>query len=153
MNLRDAMMALSCCLCGNALADPPADVMQIIRPADIKYVPSRFGPNFPIALLAGDPTQPGSYVARVKFPPGFMSPPHFHRETRYILVLKGTWWVGAGPSGNKDATFPVPAGSLVVHHGNKIHYDGAKDEEVELQILGIGPSVTTNVDAAGQPRQ
>lgn len=59
-----------------------------------------------------------------------MSPPHFHPEERYIAVLKGTWWVGAGPKWDRSATTPVPAGSFVVHHPNKIHYDGAKDEEL-----------------------
>jgi hypothetical protein len=66
--------------------------------------------------------------------------------------LKGTWWVGAGPKWDKDATTPVPAGSFVVHHPNKIHCDGAKDEEVTLQISGIGPSATSMVDEAGPPK-
>ena len=80
-------------------------------------------------------------------------PPHFHPETRYIVVLKGTWWVGSGPKWDRDATTPVPAGSLVVHHPNKIHYDGAKDEEVTLQIVGVGPSGTIPVDESGQPKK
>ena len=33
---------------------------------------------------------------------------------------------------------PVPAGSFVVHHPNKIHWDGAKDEEVIVQIMASG---------------
>jgi quercetin dioxygenase-like cupin family protein len=136
-----------------ALANPPTDVMQIVREAEIKWMPSRVVPGTQAAVLAGDPSQPGLYVVRVKFAPGAMSPPHFHPETRYILVLKGTWWVGAGPRGDRDATTPVAAGSLVVHHPNKIHYDGAKGEEVLLQIVGVGPSATTPVDESGQPKK
>ena len=136
-----------------ALADPPADVMQIVRDADVKWTPGQFGLGLQTAVLAGNPSQPGPYVVRVKFAPGTMSPPHFHPETRYILVLKGTWWVGAGPKWDRDATTPVSAGSLVVHHPNKIHYDGAKDEEVVLQIVGVGPSATTPVDESGQPKK
>ena len=70
-----------------------------------------------------------------------------------ILVLKGTWWVGAGPKWDRDATTPVSAGSLVVHHPNKIHYDGAKDEEVVLQIVSVGPSATSPVDESGQTKK
>ena len=136
-----------------ALADPPADVMQIVRDADVKWTSSQFGAGLQTAVLAGNPSQPGPYVVRVKFAPGTMSPPHFHPETRYILVLKGTWWVGAGPKWDRDATTAVSAGSLVVHHSNKIHYDGAKDEEVVLQIVGVGPSATTPVDESGQPKK
>jgi hypothetical protein len=43
-------------------------------------------------------------------------------------------------------------GSFVVHHANQIHYDGAKDEEVVLQIMGVGPSATIAVDEAGGSR-
>jgi len=136
-----------------ALADPPADVMEIIREGDIKWAQGPFGAGLQIAVLAGDPAQPGTYVLHAKFAPGTMSPPHFHPETRYIQVLKGTWWVGAGPNWDRDATTPVPAGSFVVHHPNQIHYDGAKDEEVVLQIVGFGPSGTTPVDESGQPKQ
>jgi hypothetical protein len=46
----------------------------------------------------------------------------------------------------------VPAGSAVVHHPDKIHYDGAKDEEVTLQITGIGPSGTKLVDESGHAK-
>lgn len=147
--------ALACAggLPGVALAEPSADVMQIVRDADVKWTTGQFGTGLQSAVLSGNPSQQGPYVMRVKFAPGSMSPPHFHPETRYILVLKGTWWVGAGPKWDRDATTPVPAGSLVVHHPNKIHYDGAKDEEVVLQIIGVGPSGTTPVDESGQPKK
>ena len=55
--------------------------------------------------------------------------PHFHPETRYIV------------------------GSFVVHHPNQVHWDGAKDEEVIVQIMGIGPSATIRVDESGKPKQ
>ena len=38
---------------------------------------------------------------------------------------------------------PVPAGSYVVHYANKVHYDGAKDEETIIQVWGIGPATST----------
>ena len=53
-----------------------------------------------------------------------------------ITVLKGTWWVNTGANYDPDGMKPVPAGSYVVHYGGQIHYDGAKDEECILQIVG-----------------
>jgi quercetin dioxygenase-like cupin family protein len=136
------------------LADPPTEVMNIVREADIKWQQSAVSPGAATAIVWGNPSVPGEpYVQRVRFSPGTFSPPHFHPETRHIVVLKGTWWVGHGPKWDKEATTPVPAGSLVVHHANKIHYDGAKDEEVILQIIGIGPSATIRVDDKGAPKQ
>jgi len=136
-----------------AVADPPAEVMHIVREGEIKWTPSQVAPGIQTAVVSGNPSQPGVYVVRVKFAPGTMSPPHFHPEERYIVVLKGTWWVGAGPKWDRDATTPVPAGSFVVHHPKQIHYDGAKDEEVMLQIAGVGPSATIPVDETGQPKK
>ena len=136
------------------LAEPPAEVMNIMRWDDVKFVPSPLVPGVANAVISGDPKVPGQpYVVRNRFSPNTFSPPHFHPETRYILVLKGTWWVGSGPIWDKSTTTPVPAGSYVVHHANQIHWDGAKDEEVILQIMGVGPSATIRVDESGQPRK
>ena len=115
-------------------ADPPKEVMNIVREADIKFQPARY-PGIQSAIISGNPATPGqAYVQRNKFSPGTFSPPHFHPETRYVVVLKGTWWVGSGPKWDKENTTPVPAGSFVVHHANQIHYDGAKDEEVAHRL-------------------
>jgi len=106
-------------------ADPPKEVMNIWRREDVKFVPSPIVPGAANAVISGDPKVPGQpYVVRNRFSPGTFSPPHFHPETRYI-----------------------------VHHPNQIHWDGAKDEEVIVQIMGIGPSATVRVDEAGKPKQ
>ena len=137
-----------------ARADPPAAVMNIMRESDLKFAPSKVVPGAYQAIVWGNPAKPGEpYIVRNRFTPGTFSPLHFHPETRYITVLKGTWWVGSGPKFDKDATTPVPAGSTVVHHANQIHWDGAKDEETVVQITGIGPSATIRVDESGRPKQ
>jgi quercetin dioxygenase-like cupin family protein len=136
------------------LADPPKEVMNIVREGDMSFSGNPRSPGLSSTVLSGDPAVPGKvYVVRVRFAPGAFSRPHFHPETRYIAVLKGTWWVGSGPKFDKDATTPVPAGSMVVHHPNQIHWDGAKDEEVVVQITGVGPGTTTRVDENGRPKQ
>jgi quercetin dioxygenase-like cupin family protein len=145
---------LACIASFSIRADPPTEVMNITREAEVKWVQSPFAPGLATAVIAGNPNDPGKpYVVRARFSPGTFSPPHFHPETRYIVVLKGTWWVGSGPKWDKDATTSLPAGSFVVHHPNKVHYDGAKDEEVIVQISGVGPGTTTRVDESGQPKK
>ena len=152
--LRVFCAALACIAAFAVRADPPADVMNILREADVKWVESKVALGVSTAVISGNPAIPGQpYVVRARFAPGVFSPPHFHPETRFIVVLKGTWWVGSGPKWDKDATTPVPAGSFVVHHPNKIHYDGAKNEEVIVQISGMGPGTTTPVDESGQPKK
>ena len=152
--MKTCFAALALLAVTNVLADPPTQVMNIMRDGDLKYAPSKVVPGAFQAVVWGNPQKPGEpYVVRNRFTPGTFSPPHFHPETRYITVLKGTWWVGSGPKFDKNATTPVPAGSTVVHHPNQIHWDGAKDEETVVQIIGIGPSATVRVDESGKPLQ
>jgi len=150
---RSSLAALALAISSPLLADPPTQVMNIMREGELKFAPSKTTPGISQAVISGNPAKPGEvYVVRNRFSPGTFSAPHFHPETRYIAVLKGTWWVGSGPKFDKDATTPVPAGSFVVHHANQIHWDGAKDEEAVVQIMGVGPSATIRVDEAGHPK-
>jgi hypothetical protein len=95
------------------------------------------------AVLYGDPSKPGLYIMLVKWTPHHMSRPHFHPSDRFITVLSGTWWVGTGAKFEPDGTVPLPAGTFVTHFGKQIHYDGAKDVEAVLQIVGEGPATAT----------
>jgi quercetin dioxygenase-like cupin family protein len=98
------------------------------------------------AFILGDPAKPGLYVIRIKFPPGVMSSPHSHPEMRVGMVLKGTWWTGTGEKFDPNSTTPVPAGGMMVHPAGKVHYDGARNEEAIVQMMGVGPSGKTTVD-------
>ena len=106
------------------------------------------GPNSPNqAILFGDPSKPGWYGILVKWDPGKMSRPHFHPNDRYVTVVSGTWYVGTGSKYDPPSTKPVPAGSFVTHYAKQIHYDGAKDQEVVLEIVGMGPDTATPAEA------
>jgi len=99
------------------------------------------------AVVVGDPTKPGFYAVYTKWTKGnHFSHPHFHPNDRYIVVLKGTWWVGTGPTFDPANTTPMPAGSFVTHFGKQVHWDGAKDEDAVLLIMGEGPATSTPVE-------
>jgi hypothetical protein len=123
---------------GGAELNPAAISIQL--PKDIQWKDSEGAAQ---AVIYGDPSKPGLYVVLTKWHPHHMSRPHFHPNDRIITVLSGTWWVGTGPKYQPDATTPVPAGSVVQHFGKQIHYDGAKDEDVTLEIVGMGPATST----------
>jgi hypothetical protein len=82
----------------------------------------------------------------VKWLPHNMSRPHWHPHDRFITVISGTWWVGTGDKFDPENTVPMKAGSFVTHFGKQIHYDGAKDEEVVLEIVGMGPATATDAE-------
>ena len=98
-------------------------------------------------VLYGDPSKPGLYIVLTKWYPGHMSRPHFHPNDRFITVISGTWWVGSGTKFSPDDTVPMPAGSFVTHFGKQVHYDGAKDVETILRIVGEGPATSTRAEA------
>ncbi len=122
--------------------DPKAVVYTL--PENIKWVVNERAGNAQ-AVIAGDPTKPGLYVVLTKWLAGnHFSRPHFHPNDRFITVIKGTWWVGSGPNFDPaNSTVPVPAGSVVTHYGKQVHYDGTKDEDAVLMIVGDGPATST----------
>jgi quercetin dioxygenase-like cupin family protein len=114
-----------------------------VTPEDVKWTTNPTELGVQRAVVYGDPSKPGIYVIRIKFPPGVMSKPHFHREDRHVQVLQGTWYTGTGSVWAPDKTVGLKAGSYMLHPGGETHFDGAKDEEVTLQIIGDGPNATT----------
>ena len=96
------------------------------------------------AVVVGDPAKPGFYMVYNKWTKGnHFSRPHFHPNDRYIVVLQGTWWVGSGPKFDPANSTPMPAGSFVTHFAKQVHWDGAKDEDTVLLIMGEGPATST----------
>jgi quercetin dioxygenase-like cupin family protein len=112
----------------------------------LKWTAEPEGLGFQQTVVEGDPTKPGIYIIQVKFPPGVMSRPHYHGETRYATVIKGTWYTGEGDTFSPNKTVGLKPGSFMKHPANTRHFDGSKDEEVILQLMGMGPSSTTRVD-------
>src|SRR5262245_18383694 len=116
-----------------------------VSPDQLKWVEEPNGLGFKQAIVEGDPTKPGIYIIQVKFPLYVMSHPHFHREERYATILKGTWYTGEGTEFTPDKTVPLKPGSYMKHPAGTPHFDGAKDAEVTLQLVGMGPSQTTTI--------
>ena len=106
-------------------------------------------------IIYGDPSKTGMYVMQITWPPGTGSRPHFHNTARYINVLKGTWYTAWGPDAdvyNPENMVAVPEGTFIYQPPGGHHYDMAKDEEVIVQIMGIGPVITTSIPQPGIQR-
>jgi hypothetical protein len=122
--------------------DPKA--ISIRLPAEIQWKGSASGVE--VIPLIGDASKPGLYVILVKWYAHHNSRPHFHPNDRYITVLSGTWWVNTGRNYDPEHMLPVPAGSFVTHYAREVHYDGAKDADVVLEIVGEGPETMTSAE-------
>jgi hypothetical protein len=124
-------------------ADLDANAIHMTLPDKIPWVDNA---NNATAILAGDPTKPGIYVELTRWHAGHMSRPHTHPFDRYITVISGTWWVGTGPKYDPNTTVGMPPGSFVTHYAKGIHWDGAKDADCVIEIVGMGPATTTNAE-------
>ena len=142
-----ASLVLALAMPGHAAElNPAALVYQL--PDQIRWnAPSPEGVQN--AVFMGDPSKSGLYVQRTKWLKGnHFSRQHFHPNDRFITVIKGTWWVATGNKFDKENTVPMPAGTFVTHFAKQVHWDGAKDEETWLLIVGQGPATLTLVDVA-----
>lgn len=133
-------------------APPPAPVRPVVDARRLRMQPDE-ALTFPGTTLnvAGDPSKPGLYVIRRRFTPGETSSPHYHDQDRFVTVIKGTWWTDEGDVKRPDRMIPIKTGGFMLHPAGLHHYDGAKDEEVIVQIIGMGPVKTVDVDANGRP--
>jgi hypothetical protein len=148
-----AIPALAFALSAHAAELDPKAVVYTL-PDNIKWVVNEKAGNAQ-AVIAGDPAKPGLYVVLTKWLAGHhFSRPHWHPNDRFITVIKGTWWVGSGGTFDPDhSTVPLPAGTVVTHYGKQVHYDGAKDEDAVLMIVGEGPATSTPFVAATEMKK
>ena len=92
---------------------PDQAVFKSVRPEDIEWKPfPAFPPSARLAVVVGDPTEPGPYVIRVKVPSGVKLMPHRHPEDRVYTVISGVFYIGLGEQfdgGNCRRTRRVPS--------------------------------------------
>lgn len=119
---------------------PDQAIMKVTLPDKINW---QKGATQDVATLQGDPSKPGLYMQLTRWHAGNTSRPHMHPNARYITVISGTWWLGWGDKYDTERMYPVKAGTYVVHEANQLHYDGAKDEDCVILIVGMGPANST----------
>ena len=99
-----------------------------------------------VALISGNEKSTGMYIYRVKFPKGHKIMPHFHSDERVVTVISGNLYVGYGNSFNLKEMKNIQEGGIYTEPKEQAHYVWAKDGEVELQVIGYGPSTRTSID-------
>jgi quercetin dioxygenase-like cupin family protein len=103
------------------------------------------------ANLVGDPTKPGPYTARLKFPAGYRLAPHTHPDYREVTILSGSWNTGYGDKFDETALKSLPAGSFYTEPANIPHFVEVR-EPVVIQVSGTGPSGRVFVNPPATPK-
>lgn len=140
-----AALLLALGVAAGAYAQVPGDGV-VKFPDKIEWKAPAVSPGPSTAVLYGDPSKPGVYVSRTKFPAGFKLMPHTHPDDwRTVVVLSGTIYFGLGDNWDESKLQARPAGTFFSEARAVPHFVWAKDGEVIIQVTGMGPSGTTLV--------
>ena len=128
-------------------------VFRGVLPEDIEWKPfPAFPPSARLAVVVGDPTEPGPYVIRVKLPAGVKLMPHVHPEDRVYTVISGVFYIGLGEHFDSEKLEAYPPGSVIVLPGGTPHFHWARSGEYVTQVTAIGPLGLEYVDPSDDPR-
>ena len=100
---------------------PGQAVFRSVLPEDIDWKPfPAFPPSVRLAVVVGQPSEPGPYVIRVKVPSGVKLMPHRHPEDRIYTVMSGIFYIGLGDQFDGDKVEAYPPGSVIVLPGSLV---------------------------------
>jgi quercetin dioxygenase-like cupin family protein len=111
-----------------------------------------FPPSVRLAVIAGQPSQPGPYMIRVKVPGGVKLMPHRHSEDRIYTVISGVFYIGVGEEFDSDKLEAYPPGAVIVLPSHTPHFHWAKSGEYISQVTAMGPLGFEYVDSKDNPR-
>jgi quercetin dioxygenase-like cupin family protein len=132
-----------------------AEQHHTVVPADsVKWgpAPPSLPPGAQAAVLMGSPAKEGPFVIRLKFPAGFVVPPHRHSKDEFVTVMAGKFAVGSGEKVDRESLNPLPPTSFVHLPAGMPHYAWAEVESV-VQINGVGPFDVSYIDPKDDPRK
>lgn len=107
-------------------------LVQVFSPG-WKDAPPSMPKGTQIAVLEGNPQQPGIFTIRLKVPAGAAIAPHTHPRPERVTVLSGRLKVTIG-----GATKTFTAGGFYINPPNEVH-SLSFDEESVLQLTCEGP--------------
>ena len=129
------------------------NVFRSVLPEDMEWKPfPAFPPSARLAVVVGEPTEPGPYVIRVKLPGGVKLMPHVHPEDRVYTVISGVFYIGLGEHFESEKLESYPPGSVIVLPGGTPHFHWARSGEYVTQVTAIGPLGLEYLDPSDDPR-
>ena len=132
---------------------PDEDRFHVIRSEEVEWKPfASFPPAARLAVLVGDPSQPGPYLIRVRLPAGTKMMPHKHAEDRIYTVISGVFYIGLGEKFDESKLTAHAPGTVVVLRSGQPHFHWAKSGEYITQVSAIGPLGLAYIDPANDPR-
>jgi len=99
------------------------EVFKTILSEDVDWKPfPAFPPSVRLAVVVGQPLEPGPYTIRVKAPHGVKLMPHKHPEDRIYTVIFGVFYVGLGDEFDASKLEAYPPGAVIILPGDTPYF-------------------------------
>jgi quercetin dioxygenase-like cupin family protein len=115
-------------------------------------VPPLLPPGALLAVVSGDPTQPGQSTIEVSMPDGYRLPPHTHPSFEHVEVKQGTLLVGMGDQLDVAKTVRLTVGDTATAPAGMHHYSVAKGPTI-VAVTFMGPYTITYLHTYEAPKQ
>jgi len=145
-------------LAGSALAADPAKPdtkpMQhaVTHAADTAWGPAP--PSLPAgvqaAVLVGDPGKPGVFTIRLKMPPGYRVPRHWHPTDEAVTLIEGDLTLSMGEAGMAHDGVLAPGD--FVNLPAQMHHEASSKGGAVVQVQAVGPFEINYIDPKEDPR-
>jgi quercetin dioxygenase-like cupin family protein len=113
--------------------------------------PPIFPPGAQFAVVQGDPSVAGAiFTVRLRFPNGYILPPHRHPTDEHVTILRGTFLVGIGEDFSTSALVALKEDGFITAPANTAHFASARGI-TEVQVHAIGPFQLTYVHPEDDP--
>lgn len=112
--------------------------------------PPALPPGAQAAVLVGNPGQPGVFTLRLKMPPGYRVPRHWHPTDEAVTLVGGdlTLSMGAADMAHDEALSPGDFVNLPA----KMHHMASSKNGAVVQIQSTGPFEINYIDPKDDPR-
>jgi hypothetical protein len=130
-----------------------ASTHVMMAATELKWVdaPPSLPKGAKVAILEGDPSQPGPFTMRVQVPAMYKIAPHWHPAIEHVTVISGEVYMGSGEKLDEKLAKKLPAGGFAVMPPKYAHFFFTKKKAV-VQVHGIGPWGITYINPADDPR-
>lgn len=138
----------------DVLPDPGPDAHLLYQADGVEWqpAPASLERGAEVAVLEGNPAEPGIFTMRIRMPDGFRIAPHWHPEVERVTVLSGTFHLGSGDVLDRQAATPMRPGSYTAMQPGMRHFAIAEGETV-IQLTSVGPWEIVYVRQEDDPRR
>jgi hypothetical protein len=128
----------------------PAHLM--ITSSELKWTDVPSLPGAKLAVIEGPLNEAVPFTFRIKLPPDYKIPAHWHPAIEHVTVISGTFNLGMGDKLDTGKTVALTAGSVAIMQPKTAHFAWTNDETI-VQVHGVGPWGLNYVNPDDDPRK